>query len=542
MGLVPLIYSSIVLSQVAGQAVTPKVVSVSMFKNGYAFVTREIPLTNGMAKVVEVPQTSLGSLWFWTNEGQIDSVTSLDESKPTSIKIPFEKTQDVLGANIGRKFSFTLAYTEVKDDHKSDKKQTYEGVLRNFGNNFVAVETAEGTVMFSFDKVESVTAKDAGVVLTHEEKGEETARFYQVKTKNNAKSVMMMSLERGMAWAPGYAIDLSSPDKLIFTAKSTVLNDLLDFEGAKVRLITGFPNLQFQNILDPLTSRMSVDDWLRSISGGVPGGIAGGMGGGGFANNRAGEITRKAGAADLSAGRGLVPDSIDHITFDPTDNSLIVRGADGQAINVRGEQLEDLYFYDLDNVTLKKGSRSYQYLYQFETPYKRIYSWDGEAGTPVYNKIKFKNQTGKPISTAAASMFKKGEVVGQGMMNYTAANTEAELTVGRSLDIKTSSSTDLIDRAVGAIKDKKGNPTMDLITYETELEIENPKEEAIQFTIKKNVYGEVLKMEPKGESDVTKTGLRGSNPVTALKWDLKLEPGSTTKVTIRYKTYVPTGQ
>ena len=127
------------------------------------------------------------------------------------------------------------------------------------------------------------------------------------------------------------------------------------------------------------------------------------MGGGGF-GGRSGEITRKSAANELKPGQGLVPDTIDHISYDPTDNSLVLRGVDGQAVNAAGEQLEDLFFYDLEKVSLKRGSRSYQYLYQFETPYKRTYSWDGQKGSSIFNKIKFKNQTGKPISTAAASM------------------------------------------------------------------------------------------------------------------------------------------
>ena len=390
------------------------------------------------------------------------------------------------------------------------------------------VEGADGTVMVPFSHIEGVTAKDAGIVLNRENKGEAHALTYQVRAKGNTKSVMMMSLERGMAWAPGYAIDLSAPDKLTFTAKSTVLNDLLDFQDAKVRLITGFPNLQFQNILDPLTSGMSVDDWLRSISAGAPANYARDRGMA-FQNTRAGEITRKAAAGGFGGGGIGGPAGMS--------------GADFVAIdNVPGEQLEDLFYYDLEKVSLKKGSRSYQYIYQFDAPYKRTFTWDGESGTPVFNKIKFKNQTGKPISTAAASMFKKGEIVGQGMMNYTAANTEAELTVSRSLDIKTSSTTEIADRAVGAIKDKKGNPTMDLITYETELEVENPKDEAINFSIRKVIAGDVQKSEPKAEMDTSKTGLKGTNPYTILKWDTKIEAGQSVKYTVRYRAYVPTGQ
>lgn len=530
MGLVPLIFSSMVVSQIAPVDVKPKVISVSMFKNGYAFVTREIPITDNSARVVEVPQTSLGSLWFWTNEGQIDSVTSVDEKTPVVTKVPFSQYQEVLNANPGKKFLFGLLYTEVKDDRKSDRRVTYEGILKGFTSSMVTVETSEGTVLFPFEKVETLIAKDTNVVLSRDDKSEKTARYYEIKTKNSSKSVMMMSLERGMTWAPGYAIDISSNDKLSFTAKSTVLNDLLDFDNARLRLITGFPNLQFQNILDPLTSRMSVDDWLRSISGGVPGGI-GGPGGGGmggqFSNSRAGEVTRKAAAADAK--------SIEFLSFDPASNPFVSN-------NASGEQLEDLYFYDLDKVTLKKGSRSYQYLYQFDAAYKRLYTWDGQAGSPIFNKIKFKNMTGKPISTAAATMFKKGEVVGQGMMNYTAANTEAELTVGRSLDFPTKSETELIDRTVGAIKDKKGVAIMDLITYETELEIENPKEEAANFQIQWGTTGEVVRTEPKVDVNVSKTGIKGSNPYSSLKYDIKVEAGKSAKIVIRYKVYVPTGQ
>lgn len=532
MGIVPLFFVSALVTQTPAEVIVkPRVVSVSMFKNGYAFVTREIPITDNSAKVVEVPQTSLGSLWFWTNEGQVESVTGVDDKSQGILKVPISQEKDILMENVGKKFRLNLIVKEEKDGKKTDRRWSVEGILKSYSNLLLAIETSEGTEFIDLDKIESVVAKDPNVVLSRDSKYDVHSHYYRILTKNNAKSVMMMSLERGMTWAPGYAIDLSSPDKLVFTAKSTVLNDLLDFSDAKLRLITGFPNIQFQGILDPLTSGMSVDDWLRSISGGVPGGFANGggqaLGGGGFGGGRAGEFTR--------APAAKAADGLDRVSFDPTDNSLVIA-------NAAGEQLEDLFFYDLEKVSLKKGSRSYQYLYQFETPYKRTYSWDGVKGSPIFNKIKFKNMTGKPISTAAASMFKKGEVVGQGMMNYTAANTEAELTVSRSLDFTTDSNTELIDRAIGAMKDKKGVPTMDLITYETELEVTNPKAEEVSFQIKLPIQGEVVRTEPKAENEMSKTGIKGQNPSNSLKWEFKLESGKSAKFTVRYKVYVPTGQ
>lgn len=55
------------------------------------------------------------------------------------------------------------------------------------------------------------------------------------------------------------------------------------------------------------------------------GGLGGGFGGGGFGQGGGGF---GGGQIDLQGGSGLVPDGIDEITYDPTDNSLIVRGTD----------------------------------------------------------------------------------------------------------------------------------------------------------------------------------------------------------------------
>ena len=73
--------------------------------------------------------------------------------------------------------------------------------------------------------------------------------------------------------------------------------------------------------------------------GGGGGGFSGGggnLGGGGGQNNGGGNFgggQGQGGGTQLTGGQGLVPESIDHITFDPTDNSLIVRGTSEEDIN-----------------------------------------------------------------------------------------------------------------------------------------------------------------------------------------------------------------
>lgn len=69
-------------------------------------------------------------------------------------------------------------------------------------------------------------------------------------------------------------------------------------------------------------------------AGGGGGGIGGGGGQGGFGGGQGGgQGGQQGGNVTLQGGQGLIPDTIDYISFDPTDNSLIVRGTSEDDIN-----------------------------------------------------------------------------------------------------------------------------------------------------------------------------------------------------------------
>ncbi len=63
-------------------------------------------------------------------------------------------------------------------------------------------------------------------------------------------------------------------------------------------------------------------------AGGGFGGRGGGGQGGGQGGGIGGQGGGQGGQTNLTAGQGLVPGSIDFISYDPTDNSIIVRGTD----------------------------------------------------------------------------------------------------------------------------------------------------------------------------------------------------------------------
>jgi general secretion pathway protein D len=68
------------------------------------------------------------------------------------------------------------------------------------------------------------------------------------------------------------------------------------------------------------------------MGGGMGGGMMGGGMGGGMGQGMGGGMGGMGGGS-LVPGQGLVPDTIDHISFDPTDNSLIIQGTSEDDIN-----------------------------------------------------------------------------------------------------------------------------------------------------------------------------------------------------------------
>lgn len=90
-----------------------------------------------------------------------------------------------------------------------------------------------------------------------------------------------------------------------------------------------------ESISDGNSISLPGESAFQRPGGGAGGGQFGGgqNGGGGLGQNGGGLGGQNGGGTQLQGGQGLVPSTIDFITYDPTDNSLIVRGNSEEDIN-----------------------------------------------------------------------------------------------------------------------------------------------------------------------------------------------------------------
>jgi len=501
--------------------VTAPVVGASVFKNGYVVVTRRIKVgPAGTYALGTLPQSAMGTMWFKASEGtSLVSVTSRDISSDYKANVGSldEIVRNSLGKTLTVGFKNEKGYSEVS------------GILKSAEGEIYIIQTSPG---------ETLAILKAGLVRISGGTGEvlysvvrqNVRKVLEFKTLGKAGVIDMLSLERGLSWTAAYAVDVSDKKELKLTAKSTLVNDFEDLSKVDLKLVTGFPNLPYATVLEPLIAGMGGLDNLNRFSGGLPGG-GGGFGGGGGASNMA------MGLNTQSAAR-----------MGDFDASMAVVAGAG------GEQKEDLFFYKLPESSLNRGERAYRAIFSMKSPYSDIYTWDAydltqdnvryapipEGPQDVWHALKFKNTSGNPLTTAVATTLDGGEIIGQDMLGYVPAGAETELRINKSLDIRAEATEAEETRERGAIKDRDGNFRFDLVTIKGTLQVTNMKPKDLTFRARRFFTGEVID-NGGGELFKSASGLTRMNANSRLTWNKQLKAGEKLTLTYTYKMYVVSG-
>lgn len=499
-----------------------KVVSAAMFKNGYAVVIREAPVkAAGRYRIAMPGPSGLGTLWFSASDGlSMDQiVTSRNREKQER---PIESLVELLQINKGKSATLLL------NVNKGDEPLTVSGKILSVAPEATLLQTEKGVMAISTRDVRMVLGIEGGASTASRDTEKRYVDFILSGAPKGAGNLRMITLDQGLTWVPGYRIDLTDPKNALITMKCTMMNDLTNLSGIEARFVTGFPNLPFRNVPEPLTSGLTVNAFLNSLRGiGLEDDLSFG---------RAGEMMmNQAPAAPGRPGAGGLGGGLGPVELPP-------------------EQLEDLFFYRLGNVTLNAGERAYFTMLEFRAPYEEVYTWDVDVSEfnsaggiqrailpqaqSVWHAVRFKNQSNQPLTTAAATTVKSGATLGQDMLRYTSAGAESEVRVTKTLDIRVQAQEEEVTRERGVIK-RRDLPSLDLVTMKGTFVLENLKPEQVAMRVRHAFAGELVSGDGDPDSIKAPAGLGDANPNTRVEWELSLEPGEKRTVTFTYKVYVP---
>jgi hypothetical protein len=232
-----------------------------------------------------------------------------------------------------------------------------------------------------------------------------------------------------------------------------------------------------------------------------------------------------------------------------------------------GMQAGDLFFYTKQNLTLKRGERGMYMLFQSEAPYKEIYTWlvddDTEdnveyrfpSGDPgeVWHSVRFRNTSGQPLTTSAATTMKNGQILGQDMIVYTPAGAEAEVRITKALDIRVEKNEEEVRREPGVIKEKiylgldrngqrmyDEKPLFDRLYIKGTLVMRNQKPEKVTVKVAKSLTGEVSVASHEAKIVKLAKGIKDTNPTSQITWQVDVDPGKTLDLTYEFSMLVRT--
>ncbi len=493
------------------RAITSKIALASMFKNGYVILVREMPVTGAGEHFLEkIPQASLGTLWL-TTSGNMHLTSVKNVLREVSTTTQAGSFDEFLRLNVGKKVTLTTVNMGV-----------ITGTIVGVNGDTVLLKSENGETVTMIQRGEIRRIEfPAGAAYTITTNSRDRALQF---TTDGSGSIYMISLERGMAWAPSYAVTLKDDKTLNIVGKATAMNDLEDLNGVEARFITGFPNLPFASLPEPLTMPGDMNQFMSMISGvGSPQALY---------RSRPNEMMMNQGSAafdDKSFAASMPPSELG------------------------GFQAEDLFFYRQPNVHLKKGERAYFVVLTADAPYEELYTWDiddfvmdatyrptppSDQREDIWHTIRFTNTAKMPFSTGAATIFKDNQMLGQDMMRYASVGGKAELKITKAVDISADQLEEETARERGALQNTYKQATHDLVTLQGTLTLVNRQAKVATVRVRKLLTGEVISTSPLAKVTKTARGLRDVNSRALVEWTQTVEPGKTVKLTYSYKVYI----
>ena len=250
-------------------------------------------------------------------------------------------------------------------------------------------------------------------------------------------------------------VDISDEQNARLSAKAVILNDACHLEDVEVQLVTGFPHLQFSDIVSPL----GMKGGPRSVSPGLEPGVK------------------------ASGGRSAVMSNV------MVQSVAYGRGGADAAMPAYGTAeagvvAEDLFLYPAGTLELDRDEVAYVPLFTESVPYTHVYQWDipdyvteegrytyasgpqgsDEGEQEIWHSLRLTNTTQIPWTTAPGETVKAGAILGQDTIRYTPSGGQSTLRITRAVGIKADQIELETDRQRSALKWR--GSTYDLITVE----------------------------------------------------------------------------
>ena len=516
-----------------------KPVAISLFKNGLGFVTREgeIPRDQRSLLIENLPAPALGTFWVYSPGSEVTVKDLVAFQSEVAEQLEAISVAEMIGANLGQIVDLRLSDKEtvrakilsMAPDRATDptpgdpSRSLY--VPPTEAASLVLLQAGGGTLAVNKNAVQQISSSNGPLKTAFERRKRTVGLRLSVANVTGKGRVEVLYLAKGITWMPSCAIEISDPQKARVTAKAEIIDEIEDLENVPVSFVTGFPNLKFADVTDPMAMRGDLGTFLANLANPNRADA--------YLDNRA-VVMQQAVMGGLSDREEMFP------TYSTAPQV--------------GQTREELFFYEQHGVTLKKGERGYYPLYTTEVPYQHVYEWkigdvldeqeqyrnpgapEPEKAEDVWHSVRLTNTGSVPWTTAPALTMQGGQILGQDLINYTSIGAKTTVRITKAVDVKAEQVEHEVQRTRNAANFY--GYSYDLVEVRGKLTAANYKAKPITLTVSKELSGEVLKTEPGAKVEQTARALKKVNPKSLLTWELPIKPRDKIEITYGYKVYV----
>src|SRR5262249_21281336 len=246
-----------------------KIIAVGLFKNGLAVVKREVQIPKeGTYRLDASPEPVHGSFWIESDSKVEAGVKMRGVEGPLHAEGGMKLQKDLAGKKVTLTFRNDKLGSVTGTFVKLAKPERPEGMTPverpGYTENFLILKTAKGRLYINPGDVMMIQTDDPDEKIVHRK----PVLVLTVEKAEKKPSVYVSYLTNGLAWAPSYRIDISDPKSLGIEMAAVIRNEMADLDGAEIKLISGFPSVEFANVTSPLSAHTTWTRFFQEISTG----------------------------------------------------------------------------------------------------------------------------------------------------------------------------------------------------------------------------------------------------------------------------------
>jgi hypothetical protein len=515
---------ALVLASPAGAqeaVVKSKIISAGLFKNGLVVIKREVLVSGaGTFRLDAFPEPVHGSFWI-ESSGKVDvSVKMRDVESPMHVEGGVRLQNDLAGKTVTIYFRNEKLPSVTGTIVKMAKQEQPEGLAAPVierGGNFLVLKTIKSHTYINPADIAMIQTTDADEKSVQRK----PVLILNVEKGDKKPSVYISYLTNGLAWAPSYHVDISNPKSLAIEMATVIRNELVDLQDADIKLISGFPSVEFANVTSPLSARTNWTKFFQEVTG------------------------RSDGRDDATLRQVSLNNSFANVSnFDYSARPKLDLGA-----TPAGEGV-DLHYEPIGKHTLLRDESMSLSIGKAKADYERVIEWTvgtsavarkhgGErhgVKDEMWDTLVFKNPFKFPMTTAPAMVVENGKFNGQRTSFWANVGEEAHLRVTRSLSIRALSKEESDSKPNERIVMDDRNYTK--IYLKGELTMSNHRAQAVKLNIRHAIRGVISEISGEPKLIDREESLEDVNRAREALWTVNLNPGEEKKLNYKYSVLV----